>query len=488
MRQFRSILKGEINPVLLREMRQAVRNRFVSVGLMLYVALLTFGPLVFLLAELPDNFRSDTGERIFHIGLYGSFVASALVVAVHSAGRLIAERLHEDLMFTSTLRPRQIVLGKFLSGVVLSLLFYSVTLPFLTLAYELKGVDIRMMLHTFFFSFCLVQTLHALVLAMFAGVHNLFELTARLLACALLVAVLLHFVSFVFRDIVLNSESIPLVGLVLLYSFLFFLLPTGLLLVASCQFASQMSNRMFVPRIVLSCLGIPALGLCLLFSLMGVGHIRGWTLLMFMLLGIYPYAFFSIIATCERSTYGLRLRQLIPSDYFWIRLILFPLFTGDCNAFCWLFLWIVLVSLAVVFNGSVLAPDFAAGIPLFSTILLSFNYSLAAVFLQKLLPHRWVPKELTWLVMLALLLCGVACSFLMPSGDISEAFIFVPNPFWILEAQGTGNEAIYLQFAFSLAWFGLSTALLGIWARRKFTTEFLPIAPPEQRRQQSVGF
>jgi hypothetical protein len=378
-------------------------------------------------------------------------------------------------------------------------MFYSVTLPFLTLAYQLKGVDIGTMFHAFIFSFFVVQTLHALVLALFADGRNWLELVARFIACLLLAAALLLFLGFVARDFVLADPfhvSIETFIIILLYSFLFVILPAVLLLIAGCQFASPMSNRMLVPRIVVSSLGFPLFVLCFAMSLPGTVfgvrwgvvsmHWDGWSLGIFMLLWLYPLSFFSIIAACERNSYGLRLRRSIPGKL-WKRLLVFPLFTGDCNAFCWLFLWNALLLAALFGSGTFDGIARMGGLTFFSTSLLCFNYAILAVYIQKRLLRRWVPKELTWLVMLGLMLLGTICSVVLFADmltlqwwstliHITDAFILVPNPIWILAPSGRGNQYDMqnIQFWFSLAWFALSSICLGIWARHKFTTGFLP--------------
>jgi hypothetical protein len=71
-------------------------------------------------------------------------LGTCMLVPAYVGGRLNSERsdTNSDLMFISTLKPRTIVAGKFLSGVILVLLIFSACTPFMTFTYLLRGIDI----------------------------------------------------------------------------------------------------------------------------------------------------------------------------------------------------------------------------------------------------------------------------------------------------------------------------------------------------------
>jgi hypothetical protein len=143
-----SRLDDWVNPIVVRELRQAVKSRLVTGALLLFVSLQVIILGIFLVArELSDtpgaiDFRA--GARMFLV-LQGILLGTCMVLVPGVAGaRLGAERsdTNVDLMFISSLTPRAIVWGKFLSAVILALLIFSACAPFMTFTYLLRGIDI----------------------------------------------------------------------------------------------------------------------------------------------------------------------------------------------------------------------------------------------------------------------------------------------------------------------------------------------------------
>ena len=146
-----SYFDNHLNPLLLRELRQLVRNRYIIVLINLFVAVLVFAcVLTVLLSNGPRGPLNDAvGSGLFAAltGIMG--VACFLAVVVYTAIGTASERINGDLMFASALKPSQIVLGKFFSGIILTFLLMSVTFPFVTLAYLLRGLDFQVVLISF---------------------------------------------------------------------------------------------------------------------------------------------------------------------------------------------------------------------------------------------------------------------------------------------------------------------------------------------------
>lgn len=133
-----------LNPILVKEARQALKSRQFSVTFILVltagwcwsiIGIAWMGPAVYWSAEGPSMF-------------FGYFIILAfplLAMVPYSAYRSLAaereDRTHELLSIT-TLRPRQIVAGK-LAGAVLQMLVYlSAISPCLAFTYLLRGIDI----------------------------------------------------------------------------------------------------------------------------------------------------------------------------------------------------------------------------------------------------------------------------------------------------------------------------------------------------------
>jgi hypothetical protein len=135
-----------MNPIVVKELRQAVQSKLVVAALMLFlfVQIFILGTVL-----LSTEAKSMSGEMSFRAGrdlfmvLQGIMLGTCMLVPAYVGGRLGAERsdTNVDLLFISTLKPRQIVFGKFLSGIVLVLLIFSACTPFMTFTYLLRGID-----------------------------------------------------------------------------------------------------------------------------------------------------------------------------------------------------------------------------------------------------------------------------------------------------------------------------------------------------------
>jgi hypothetical protein len=143
-----SRLDDWVNPIVVRELRQAVKSRLVTGALLLFVSLqvLIIGVYLFFreLNEAPGAVDFRAGAHMFLV-LQGILLGTCMVLVPGVAGaRLGAERSGDnvDLMFISSLTPRAIVWGKFLSAIILALLIFSACAPFMTFTYLLRGIDI----------------------------------------------------------------------------------------------------------------------------------------------------------------------------------------------------------------------------------------------------------------------------------------------------------------------------------------------------------
>jgi hypothetical protein len=140
-------LDNAVNPIVVKELRQAVKSRLVTSALLLFllVEMIVLGS--FLLARQlssPDDIDAAGGQAMF-LTLQGILVGTCMLVVPAYAGlRLGAERSDSnvDLLFISTLKPRTIIWGKFVAAAVLALLIFSACAPFMTFTYLLRGLDI----------------------------------------------------------------------------------------------------------------------------------------------------------------------------------------------------------------------------------------------------------------------------------------------------------------------------------------------------------
>ena len=135
----------EWNPVLVKELRQAMRSRVLTGALMVMLALLFATAAAALLQQsfvlIKDR---QIGQTICRALLMILTAASFLFIPLYIGFRLALERRESerDLMFITTLTPGRIVRGKLLCGAYLAVMFFSVCAPFMTLSSLLRGVDL----------------------------------------------------------------------------------------------------------------------------------------------------------------------------------------------------------------------------------------------------------------------------------------------------------------------------------------------------------
>ena len=154
--------RWDLNPVVVKELRQAVRNWFV-VGVLLILLLILFVAMVmFVISESIGTTANPTlGRNIFQTFYAILTIGSMLFIPIYTGTRFAKERedSNMDLMFITTLTPGQIIRGKILGGVILTALFYSVFMPFMSFCYLLRGVDLPSMFVVLAMSFIVVTAL-----------------------------------------------------------------------------------------------------------------------------------------------------------------------------------------------------------------------------------------------------------------------------------------------------------------------------------------
>lgn len=143
-----SWVDDHLNPIVVKELRQAVQGRFLSTALnillLIEVSILT----AFLLGGQVDNVNSvssrGAGYGIFKTIFGFLLFMTMVVIPLFVAPRMVAERTGGalNLLFISTLPPRRIISGKFLANQLLILMLFTATLPFVSFTYFLRGIDL----------------------------------------------------------------------------------------------------------------------------------------------------------------------------------------------------------------------------------------------------------------------------------------------------------------------------------------------------------
>lgn len=141
-------LTDRLNPILVKETRQALKSRQFIITFML---LLTVAWLISVFGIIMNGPAIEYGSagRMFFAFYAGVLGFAALFVVPFGAFRsMLNERDYNtfELLSISTLSPRQIVSGKLLSSLVQVLIYYSAIAPFIAFTSLLQGFDLPLVI------------------------------------------------------------------------------------------------------------------------------------------------------------------------------------------------------------------------------------------------------------------------------------------------------------------------------------------------------
>lgn len=140
------------NPLVLKELRSRMRGRRAFITLTGYVAIMSVAVgviyAIFLSSSSPIN--SVDEQQMFGKVLFGGVVwlellSVCFMAPALTAGGISSEREHQtyDILRTTLLSPRALVMGKFLSGLMFLLLLLICALPLQSLAFLFGGVALE---------------------------------------------------------------------------------------------------------------------------------------------------------------------------------------------------------------------------------------------------------------------------------------------------------------------------------------------------------
>ncbi len=136
-------LSDRLNPILIKEARQALKSRqFASTFLLLLLVAWLISALGVMWAGPSIEYGSPA--RFFLTGYTWVLEAAVLLVVPFTVFRSMQSERDQDtfeLLSISTLKPRQIVWGKFCSAMLQTFLFYSAIAPFIAFTSLLQGFD-----------------------------------------------------------------------------------------------------------------------------------------------------------------------------------------------------------------------------------------------------------------------------------------------------------------------------------------------------------
>ena len=491
----------EANPVLVRELKQFVRNRLLLYFMLCYLLVLSLVAIVAmiegtLLSDLGYftfhmvSFRDSSGNGLFRFVLLSYYAFTSAFLVLFGAIKMGYERLKNDLGYYTTLPSWRVISGKFLLGVVVSFLFLSIALPFLTIAYMMRGVGLDVIVYSaiYFFLYTLIQ--YSVTLAFFSGAKTLKRVYVFALTL-LLVQGFAWFAGFGFGSGYLEGyftrPDYAWPGFCIEAMFLLMPLP-----LAVCQVSPESANRMLPIRFAMTL--SPLLMVLFVFA-QYLNVTRGWGFdglqNIFYGLGFFTYLFLPyviLIGICERENYTIRQRLRIPKSRFG-RLLLFPFSTGVMNAIAWMIGYLLFMGGFYLFldydeswwpwwqRTSTIDHGFVKEVLKICVpfAILLFDYAVTAFLLWKIVLHRFISRE--WLAFgilglsIGFYLTIIVMELVNPRGPgafeimMSTCFFL---PVIIIPPIDVGDNLVFWQTFLAITWAIFVLAILVLPQMRAF--------------------
>jgi len=405
-----------LNPVMIKELRQLVRSRFMSSIFLLVLAVLATATGIFLAArsinELLNPSRGmEGGQVLFSILLTVLDVGCLVFIPAYVGIRLTAERSDSnvDLLFITALTPGAILRGKFYAGLALVGLIFSACVPFMAFTYLLRGIDMGGIFLTLLYVF--LQVAVALQLGLFVGALPVSKPFKTVLGLLALLGVFAGPVSLSVMSLSMSggagassfwpSTRVILVTITIALSIIW-LLHT----LAAAFLSPPASNRAFPVRFAVT----------VIWALGGAG--AAWCvhtasekelILIWLVPSMLLCSLAAAIAVSERTVLGPRIAHAIPRSRV-LRLLAFPFYTGMASGL----FWVGLIAALTLVGGHVVrivvpgkSGDLKEGLLILETVFLYvLAYSLTAFAFGRRFMKRLVAAGRTWLLVLIMISLG----------------------------------------------------------------------------------
>ncbi len=479
-------LDDRLNPIVVKELRQAVRGRFLAGILVFFLALqlLTLG--LFLLTKGISSIDlvggQSYGEEVFAILVGLLFFAAVFCVPAYAAVRIYSESGGDQmaLFFVSTLPPHRIISGKLASNLVLSLLLFSACLPYLSFTYYLRGID----LPTVFVALAagLLASVAAIQGAIFLALLPVSRLLRVLIALAGIGGLMMLFMAVLGLAMAMADSGIgsqlaswdfwgPALAVLAVGSLIF-----GLVFFLSVAIVTHAAANRARPVRIYALAAWLASGSAVAYACFAHGKRDLVVVWLGVVLSLSAGSL--LVAICARDRMSARVRGEVPASPIG-RFASFFLFSGSANGVAFSSLLIaVTVAAGELFDRHLGRSLDGLHLELLGFCGYVFAYALAAVLLQRHWLGRWFKRPQTWVLALVL---AALLSLAPPIGG----FLFAPDV--VARSLDEGLWTIFNPFApfqfqvselatrFALG----SAAVMAIFAGRWFLSQVLDFRPPE---------
>ncbi|MBN1918362.1 MAG: hypothetical protein JW889_10655 [Verrucomicrobia bacterium] len=334
-------LGDALNPIAVKELRQAVNARYVSGLLLVFL----FGQLITLAVIVLDRGEWDEtellGRRAFTI-LYGILIGGSMLAGpVYIAMRRTVELYASDTDLTgiTPIRPATVVWGRVSSALALVGLIFGATAPFLIFTYMLRGVDLSIILLLLVGGFIGTAVVTQIVVflvsvrlpapKLFTPFVQLVSIGAAFLGAFGMISVAIEYVSWgIARYDLTTGQFVAIVSAIVVLGLLAF----GFFFVLSLAVSlHRTANRALPVRAYMTAMWPISLGAMAAWSLIleQPGPVHTWMIVWCLLL-IVGLA----VAVSERDVLAPRIVRTIPRGR-WRRRFAFLLYSGSAGGVVW---------------------------------------------------------------------------------------------------------------------------------------------------------
>ena len=457
---------NRLNPIVVKELRQAVQSKFVTVMiLLLLVGQVTIIGLWMLFDEHIAT-RITAGREMFMV-LLGMLVAvSSLLVPLYTGVRFAFERSDTNmaLLYGTTISPWAIIRGKFFCAAVVAAIIYGACMPFIVLTYLLRGVDVPTILLALTVGYMVLLAVTAL---------TIFLASPRLALGWRIVLGLVAAGSIVVSvGTVIGISSSPLRGMGMMMGswkfwagFMTFAAIWAAFIVLCLQCAvavisPPLSNRTRPIRIAVTSIVVVCGVIALAWSDWGsrIDVMFGWLIPVMILLCLAM-----LVAISERDHLSLRVARTVPRSMFW-RPLAMLYFSGWAGGVLWILLTGAACLGAVWIMATWVWPWVSAAeriseklASLLGIFLYVYAYCMSALLLTRTVLKGPMAPSRTWILAI---LIGAMCNvlpllvgFMVSSGSwwnvYEEGLVLLGGPMCLAD-QGVRDYGLVVSIAWSI--------------------------------------
>ncbi len=343
MKYWQSVLDyfdDRLNPITVKELRQAVQGRFLTSTLVLFLLFQLIALSYAIANGKLENFSNASSLRAGHelfIILFGilTFI-TWLLIPLYTGVRVSSERSQEktDLFFITTLTPNSIILGKLFAALILTLFLFSASAPFLTFTYLLRGIDLLSIFLTLLFALFGITFMNQIAILLGLLSFNkllrffnlIFALSLAPLSYTMLIGFTYDLTRFGLSRYFYTSKAFLLSLFVILLLFAGFLHTLTVALIMP-----NTANRALPVRLYFTVmwLALAAMTTFAAYQWRSYKPFFAWGVV-----SVILFSFFLLITNSLDDGYSRRIRKKIPQKFI-LRLLAFPFFSGATSGTLW---------------------------------------------------------------------------------------------------------------------------------------------------------